>query len=827
MRILLAALAFIATINLSFAQCLIQNIPLNKRVNDSKIIVEAEVISKTSFEDEATGRIYTANELKIYSTLKGETSPSLTLFTFGGQVGDRLETASPSLQLEVGQVGVFLVDQKMEFNNSIDGYFGVTGPSSFIQYNKLNRRAIDAFETFANANELKNDINDITGNTGTISTIPNIYYSISANKKAGITSFTDTVYAGNGTVLTINGTGFGTAQGTVGFANGNDGGSTNIEVSDDHYFVSWSNTKIEVYVPQLAGTGKFYVKDANNQTYTSSSDLVITYARLSVTSNGPSTNPGTRLYYPVLDDDNGDGGYTWRFHQDFFKEKGAVKSILRALQSWRCSTKANFNVDTVTAVSNNKVDRDGVHTIMWQNPNQSISTGALAVTFSMWSGCYNASIKDWHWYLNDVDMVFDDELSNNRTWNYGPGDASTSEYDMESVALHEFGHAHQLAHIIDVNGVMHYSIRNGEEKRTLNTNVDVAAGENVMKASTVSTGCSGVDPMKPVTSNCQLIDVVDVNAEFTVNATKYCVGDTVIVTDNSGPAGSTYSWRIPNQLSDPIDLNGATGYIVLAAGDVSIGLLVENSGFSDSLYVGFLCAALPKPLSKADDVICAGDGNGEARVILGEGIPPFEITWQDNNSNANPRKNLEPGLYYFTCRDASGCSANDSVEISSPDSLLVFESGTEPTWGGLARGVAFVSAKGGVEPYKYRWDDEDNTKGETLSGVAAGDYKVTITDANDCTVEQTLTVEELPSSLDEVLIADFVYPNPASDVLIINNENNFNKIEIYNTKAQLVLQKELTIGSSTINTAALNSGIYLVKLIGEKETIIGQLSVQN
>lgn len=146
MRILLVALTFIATINLSLAQYFIQNILLNQRVNDSKIIVEAEVISKKGFEDEATGRIYTANELKVlYSTLKGSNHQTITLFTFGGQVGDRLESASPSLQLEIGQVGVFLLDQKVEFNNSTSWYFGVTGPTSFIQYNKLNRRAVDAF----------------------------------------------------------------------------------------------------------------------------------------------------------------------------------------------------------------------------------------------------------------------------------------------------------------------------------------------------------------------------------------------------------------------------------------------------------------------------------------------------------------------------------------------------------------------------------------------------------------------------------------------------------------------------------------------------------
>jgi hypothetical protein len=825
MRILLVALVLFTSIGLTSAQCLIQNIPLNQRVNDSKIIVEAEVISKFSFEDETNGRIYTANELKVYSTFKGAKSESITIFTFGGQVGDRLEIATPSLQLEVGQVGVFLLYQKSEFNNALEGYFGVTGPSSFIQYNKLNRRAIDAFETYANASELKKDIEGISGKPASASSMPDIYYNVSANKKAGITQFTDTVIAGNGSILTIEGSGFGATQGTVGFANADDGGKTNIEVSDDYYFVSWKDDLVKVYVPDGAGTGKFYVKTAT-QTYTSNTDLTIPYSRIEFTSSGPSTNPGTRLYRAVLDDDNGEGGLTWKFHRDFFKEKAAVKSILRALQSWRCSTGVNFDIDTVNSVNNNTVDRDGVHTVMWQNPNQQISTGALAVTFSMWSGCFNSSKQDWHWYLNDVDMVFDDELSNNRTWNYGPGDATTAQYDMESVALHEFGHAHQLAHIIDSDGVMHYSIRNGEEKRTLNSAVDVAGGNGVMFGSTISTGCSSIDPMKRLTANCKLIDVVDVNADFRINGTKFCVGDTVIVNDYSEPAGSSLSWRIPSELSAPIEMSDGTGYVVLSAGNVSIGLLVENSGFSDSLYLNFLCAALPKPLSKADDVICAGQENGEARIILGEGLPPFEITWSDNNGNANPRKNLKPGVYYYTCRDASGCVVNDSLEIGSPDSLLINESGTEPSWGGLAKGLAFVSVKGGIAPYKYRWDDENETRDDTLSGVAAGSYTITVTDDNDCTVEETLTVEELPSGLNEISVADFVYPNPASEYLVVNNENGFDQIEIYNNQGQIVIEKVLIDGGSKINIRALSAGVYLIKLVGEHNTIKGKLLVE-
>ncbi|MGB0432668.1 MAG: hypothetical protein ACPGLV_19480, partial [Bacteroidia bacterium] len=144
MRSLLTPFFALLALN-AFSQCLIQKIPFNQRVEQASLIVEGEVISQQCFEDELTSRIFTINTIEVYNTLKGAKNSQVELITFGGKIGDRLEMASPSLKVQVGDVGVFLLAYHSIYNSGKNaGYFGVSGPSSFVVYNKINQKAIDA-----------------------------------------------------------------------------------------------------------------------------------------------------------------------------------------------------------------------------------------------------------------------------------------------------------------------------------------------------------------------------------------------------------------------------------------------------------------------------------------------------------------------------------------------------------------------------------------------------------------------------------------------------------------------------------------------------------
>ena len=62
------------------------------------------------------------------------------------------------------------------------------------------------------------------------------------------------------------------------------------------------------------------------------------------------------------------------------------------------------------------------------------------------------------------------------------------------------------------------------------------------------------------------------------------------------------------------------------------------------------------------------------------------------------------------------------------------------TCNGDADGSISVTASGGTAGYTYLWDDASAQTTSTATGLAPGDYTVTVTDANGCTFTTTPAV---------------------------------------------------------------------------------------
>ena len=296
-----------------------------------------------------------------------------------------------------------------------------------------------------------------------------------------ITNFSPTtVTAGTGTQLTINGSNFGGTAGTVGFSDANDGGASFFNVLPSQ-IISWNTNQIVVEVPDRAGTGIIRVTNTDPSSVNSVATLTVSYAHLNVESD--NVNPGTEIAYPTQHiDDNENGGYTWQFFTDFNNNSPAKSAFLRALDSWRCTgTNINWSVGPVTTID--VVANDGVNIVRFDNGAE-LPAGVLGRCTSRYGACFAGGGTSLDWFVSELDIVFND----NFTWNFDMGAPGGSEFDFESVAVHELGHGHQLGHVIDTDDVMHFSLSNGEEQRTPSAN-NLAGGNNVMTRSTTSTVC--------------------------------------------------------------------------------------------------------------------------------------------------------------------------------------------------------------------------------------------------------------------------------------------------------------------------------------------------
>ncbi len=98
-------------------------------------------------------------------------------------------------------------------------------------------------------------------------------------------------------------------------------------------------------------------------------------------------------------------------------------------------------------------------------------------------------------------------------------------------------------------------------------------------------------------------------------------------------------------------------------------------------------------------------------------------------------------------RDGNGCIDSCSFTIMQPQQLTCSIQKTDLTCFQNGSGTATANVIGGTSPYRYAWSN-GTTEGPTtntsssISGLSAGTYGLTVTDANNCTTTCTIVVNQ-------------------------------------------------------------------------------------
>jgi len=140
-----------------------------------------------------------------------------------------------------------------------------------------------------------------------------------------------------------------------------------------------------------------------------------------------------------------------------------------------------------------------------------------------------------------------------------------------------------------------------------------------------------------------------------------------------------------------------------------------------------------------NQITCFGANNGSINLNLTGGIPPVTLTWSDGSTAGLIRNNLPPGTYTATISDGTPCFIVRTFTIIEPQALVISAALTQPTdCLNAASGAINLIVSGGTPPFSYQWSNGTTT--EDLVGVVAGNYGVTVTDANGCTKSGQFTL---------------------------------------------------------------------------------------
>jgi hypothetical protein len=148
------------------------------------------------------------------------------------------------------------------------------------------------------------------------------------------------------------------------------------------------------------------------------------------------------------------------------------------------------------------------------------------------------------------------------------------------------------------------------------------------------------------------------------------------------------------------------------------------------------------------DLACFEDNSGEIALEVTGGTPPYTFLWSNGDETATI-SNLAAGTYSGVLTDSAGCTiSTGDLEVLQPQELtceaFVIQ---EPDM--VDNGIASVEVAGGTGEYTYEWSNGETT--ETIEGLVAGEYCVTVTDENGCSTECCVTLEAFAT------VGDFVF----------------------------------------------------------------------
>lgn len=197
------------------------------------------------------------------------------------------------------------------------------------------------------------------------------------------------------------------------------------------------------------------------------------------------------------------------------------------------------------------------------------------------------------------------------------------------------------------------------------------------------------------------------------------------------------------------------------------------------------------------NVQCYGGKDGEVKITMSGGTPPYTYNWGDQNEIllnhfSETITGLNVGEYFIRVIDKNGCVNEQYLTINQPQAVVITDSITNVLCYGDSTGAIDLSIMGGTPNYTYLWSDGQIT--QDALNLNGGNHSVTVTDAHSCVYQDTVFVYQPEkveigyqiqplSCMDQSDAAIFIAPYGGESPYIFSWNNGANTQDIEALKA--------------------------------------------
>ena len=255
--------------------------------------------------------------------------------------------------------------------------------------------------------------------------------------------------------------------------------------------------------------------------------------------------------------------------------------------------------------------------------------------------------------------------------------------------------------------------------------------------------------------SCTQDDMITVSQPLQIIITKTvsnisCHGSTdgsIDVTVSGGTPPYDYAWT-----SDGAYTATTEDISDLSAGNYYLEVTDDNGCIANSGTIKIIEPAVISVITDSSrNVTCNSGNDGAIFITVSGGTPGYTLEWSGPGGYTSPDEDpsdLSAGNYTLLVTDSRGCtSSHGPITITQPPAITI---GTDLTsklsllCHNDADGSIDISIAGGTPGYSYLWTGPSGyiSAVEDISGLKAGDYYLTVTDANDCQDKDTITITE-------------------------------------------------------------------------------------